>query len=50
MIEIEDIQEQLRAGAEKRGIPVVPAVFSAEPTVLLIHEATSVDEVLDGGG
>lgn len=46
MDEIEALQEQLITGAEQRSIRIVAADF-AEPSVVLIHEATSVDEVLD---
>jgi hypothetical protein len=40
-------QEQLRVGTERHGIRIVPADFGVEATVLLIHEAASVHEVLD---
>jgi hypothetical protein len=45
--DFEDVILELRAGAERRGLRFMDAVFPGEPTVVFRHETTSVDEILD---
>jgi hypothetical protein len=45
--DFEDLVRELRAGADRRGLRLLEAVFPGEPAVIFGQETTSVDEVLD---
>ncbi|MFN3949135.1 hypothetical protein [Microbacterium sp.] len=47
MDDLEPLIDQLTRGAERRGLTIVDASFPGEPTFILDHESTSVDEALD---
>jgi len=45
--DFEDVVQELRAGADRRGLRLMEAAFPGQPTVIFRQETTSVDEVLD---